>query len=144
MERFAMRKSNAFTLIEIILVVVIIALLATLVLTRIAGRGKQARIAAAKAQTSIIKTALNSFELDCGRFPTSTEGLGALIQKPVDLGESANWQRYLDESRIPLDPWGHEYLYRCPGAVNTDSYDLYSMGPDGKEGTDDDIGNIGT
>jgi len=136
-----MPKRNAFTLVEIILVVMIIGLLAALVLPRLVGRGEQARMSAAMAQISSFKTALSGFESDCFRFPTTTEGLDALVSKPTGLAEGANWQRYLDENAIPADPWGNEYIYRSPGTVNTDGYDLLSPGPDGKEGTDDDVGN---
>lgn len=132
---------KAFTLVEIILVVVIIALLAGLVLTKIAGKGKQARIAAAQAQIASLKSSLNSFEIDCGRFPTSSEGLEALIVRPASLGENVQWRAYLDENKVPLDPWGRAYIYQCPGAANTDGFDLYSVGPDGQQGTQDDIGN---
>lgn len=134
-------KNFGFTLVEIILVVVIIALLAGLVLTKIAGRGQQAREAAAKAQIASLKSAINNFEIDCGRFPTTTEGLGALIERPGDLGENIQWRVYLDEKKVPTDPWGNEYLYRQPGAINTDGFDIVSKGPDGVEGTADDIGN---
>ena len=138
-----MPKRKSFTLMEMILVIVIIAMLATLVLTQIAGRGKEARIGVAKSQISSLKTALNAFELDCGRFPSAAEGLTALVEKPAGLPESAKWRQYLDESRVPLDPWDRSFIYRYPGTVNEGGYDLLSAGPDGKEGTDDDIGNIG-
>ncbi len=135
------RHRRAFTLVEVILVVVIIAMLAGIVLTRLHGHSEKARIAAAKAQISSIKTALGSFEMDCGRFPTTSEGLIALVVKPSDLTPAAKWQPYMEESKIPSDPWGWEYLYRCPGSENTTGYDLLSPGPDGEEGTEDDIGN---
>jgi len=134
-------RRNAFTLVEIILVVVIIALLATLVLTRLTGRAEQARVAAATAQVSSFKRAIGEFEMDCGRYPTTAEGLRALVERPSGLSEGAKWRRYLDDHSIPKDPWGFEYVYRCPGSVNTDGFDLLSPGPDGKEGTDDDVGN---
>lgn len=136
-----MNRSRAFTLIEIILVVVIIALLATLVLPRVTGRSEQAKRAAAAAQINSLKMALNQFELDCGRYPSTAEGLDALVRRPGDLPESAQWRRYLDEATVPTDPWGYEYVYRYPGTVNDDGFDLLSVGPDGQEGTDDDIGN---
>lgn len=133
---------KAFTLVEIILVVVIIALLSGLVLTKVAGKGKQAREAAAQAQIANFKAALNSFEIDCGRFPTTEEGLGALITRPASLGDNVQWRAYLDDKKVPLDPWGNAYLYQCPGTVNTDAFDIYSAGPDGQTGTQDDIGNV--
>ncbi|HNX26491.1 MAG TPA: type II secretion system major pseudopilin GspG [Phycisphaerae bacterium] len=132
---------KAFTLVEIILVVVIIALLSGLVLTKIAGKGKQARIAAAQAQIANLKSALNNFEIDCGRFPTTAEGLDALITRPSSLGDNVQWRAYLDDNKLPQDPWGKPYIYLCPGTINTDGFDIYSAGPDGQQGTQDDIGN---
>jgi general secretion pathway protein G len=134
-------KRTAFTLIEMILVVVIIGLLASLVLPQFIGRGREAKIAAAQAQIDSFKIALNNFELDTGRFPTTTEGLQALVEKPASLGADSNWRPYLDEKKIPTDPWDNEYLYRQPGVENPHTYDLFSSGPDGKPNTDDDIGN---
>jgi general secretion pathway protein G len=84
------------------------------------------------------------FDVDCGRYPTTSEGLAALINRPPDIS-SGKWQKYLDVGRIPADPWGHPYVYRCPGLHNTNTFDLYSCGPDGKSlsgGDDpDDINN---
>lgn len=132
---------KAFTLVEIILVVVIIALLSGLVLTKIAGKGKQARVAAAQAQIANFKAALNNFEIDCGRFPTTEEGLLSLVVRPASLGDNVQWRVYLDDNKIPVDPWGNAYVYICPGSVNVDGFDLFSFGPDGQQGTQDDIGN---
>jgi len=136
-----MEKRHAFTLIEMVLVVTIIALLATLVLTRMTGRAEQAKKATARVQVRILKSALSDFDLNCSRLPTTLEGLEALIKRPVDLPDTVQWTPCLDEPRVPLDPWGRPYAYRCPGVVNPDGFDLFSLGPDGKEATDDDIGN---
>jgi len=91
-----------------------------------------------------LKTGLGMFEVDIGRYPTTAEGLDALLSKPSDLSIT-NWRGpYLEKAgdlKNLKDPWGHEYIYRCPGAHNPDRYVLYSMGPDGKDGTPDDIGN---
>lgn len=133
------KTPKAFTMIEMILVVVIIALLATLVMRQYAGRTLQAREAAAKGQISSFKGALQNFEMDFNRYPTTAEGLRALIEKPVDLPPNAKWKKYLDSNEIPKDPWGNEYIYRCPGTVNTSGFDLSSPGPDGKPGTEDDL-----
>ena len=89
------------------------------------------------------ESALKLFKLDNGFYPDTEQGLKALIQKPTTGRIPLHWREggYLDKNRVPKDPWGLDYIYRCPGTVNTDDYDLLSAGPDGREGTDDDIGN---
>lgn len=94
-----------------------------------------------------LRTALGMFEVDCGRYPTAAEGLGILIKAPAD-GSITNWRGpYIDSPKVPEDPWGHPYVYRFPGVHNTNTFDLYSLGPDGisKSGGNDpdDIGNWG-
>jgi general secretion pathway protein G len=125
----------AFTLVEMLLVVTIIGILAALVIPKIVGRSEQARMTAAHADINGgIKSALDAFEVDSGSYP---KNLQELIQAP---GNAKNWHGpYLD--RIPLDPWGNNYLYYYPGKRNQRGYDLLSVGPDGKEGSDDDLGN---
>lgn len=126
-----------FTLIELLLVLVILGVLAALVVPRFTGRAEQAKNTAAKADIANISTALNAFEVDCGRFPTSEQGLAALMQAPPGV---KGWQRpYLE--RLLNDPWGNPYVYRCPGQHNVDSFDLYSYGSDGQDGGGDDIDN---
>ena len=128
---------HAFTLVEMLLVVTIIGILAALVVPKIMGRSEQARMTAARADISGIKTALDAFEVDNGYYPKGNNGLGDLVQAPRDV---KNWHGpYLD--KIPSDPWGNNYLYSYPGKRNPSGYDLLSVGPDGKEGTEDDIGN---
>jgi general secretion pathway protein G len=126
---------RAFTLVEMLLVVTIIGILAALVLPSMMNRGQQARITA--AQTDIksgIKTALDAFEVDNGFYPKSLQDL---IHQP---NNAKNWHGpYFDPPQLPVDPWGNPYIYYYPGKHNTGSYDLLSVGPDGKEGTDDDI-----
>lgn len=128
------RSLHAFTLIELLLVLVILAILAAVVVPKFTGRTEQARQSAAKADISNLKVALSTFETDNGRFPSSEEGLRALAEKPGDL---PNWKHPYIE-KVPTDPWGHDYVYRCPGSGNKD-FDLFSMGPDGHEGGGDDI-----
>lgn len=129
------RKRSAFTLIELLLVMVIIAILAAIVVPKFTGRIEDSKIKAATGEISLVKTALGMFEIDNGRFPTSEEGLGALVNNPGNL---PNWHKTLDTNSTPVDPWGNPYIYRCPG-TNGNSYDLLSAGPDGREGTADDI-----
>jgi len=129
-------RSNryGFTLIELMLVVIITLALVAMVMPRLAGRGEQARVATARAdiQTNIA-TALKLYELDNGSFPSSEEGLNALLSKP---SSASNWNGpYLE--RKPLDPWGREYNYRSPGEHRTADYDLSSFGNDGTESQDD-------
>lgn len=128
-----MKHKKAFTLIELLIVVVILTVLAAAVLPRLAGRTQQARIATARTDISgNIGVALDLYELDNGRYPTGEEGLNALMTKPASVN---NWNGPYLKKR-PIDPWGKEYKYTCPGAHNND-YDLYSLGPDGSEGNDD-------
>jgi general secretion pathway protein G len=128
------RLSRAFTLVEMLLVITIIGILAALVIPKMVGRSEQARQAAARADLSSVKTALDAFEVDNGYYP---KGLQDLLQQPSN---AKNWHGpYLD--KIPQDPWGNDYVYDYPGKHNANSYDLMSVGPDGKSGTDDDIGN---
>jgi general secretion pathway protein G len=127
------RASRAFTLIELLLVLVIIATLAAVVAPRLMGRSLEAKITGAKADIATIKGALETFETDCSRYPTSEEGLGALLQQPGGL---QGWHGpYLD--KMPMDPWGHPYIYQCPGTHNTTSFDVSSLGPDGQPSNDD-------
>ena len=134
-----MQQRTAFTLVEMILVITIIALLAALVLNNYAGIGQDAKIKAARAQIKSLKMSVNRFEIACGRFPTTAEGLRALIERPTDLPESAEWRQFLEEPVVPQDPWGKEYIYRCPSPKNPKGFDIFSRGPDGQEGNEDDI-----
>jgi general secretion pathway protein G len=131
---------HAFTLIELLLVLVILGILAAIVVPKFANRGEQARQTAARTQIAAFSTALSAFEVDNGYYPRGKDGLQALLQKP---NEAPNWRGpYLEEQGgIPNDPWQRPYLYECPGKHNVNSYDISSMGFDGREGTEDDITN---
>ncbi|MBI4566008.1 MAG: type II secretion system major pseudopilin GspG [Planctomycetes bacterium] len=132
-------RQEGFTLIELLLVVVIIGLLAAIVAPRLLGRSEEARVGAAKAQIKSFQNALAMYETDNGRLPTEQQGLLALLERPSAPPEPKSWKKYLDGTGLPLDPWGFEYKYRCPGELDPDGYDLWSVGPDGQDGTDDDI-----
>ena len=135
------RKWNAysgFTLIELLLVLVILAVLATIVMRNTSGISEKARITTAKSQMKILESSLEEFEIDVGRYPTSEEGLNALTEQP---GNVKGWSHPYLKQKIGNDPWGHPYIYKFPGSKNSKSFDVFSAGPDGAEGTDDDIGN---
>jgi len=132
-------SAKGFTLIEILLVVVIISAISAMVLPRLIGRSDQAKKAAAQVDINTnIATALKLYDLDNGNFPTTEQGLGALLAKPSISPAPENWNGPYIE-RKPLDPWGRSYIYKSPGDHRPD-YDLYSLGKDGKE-SDDDIKN---
>ena len=134
------RAQRAFTLVELLLVLVILGTLAAIVLPRFTGTTERARRTQAQTQIATFGTALDAFEVDVGRYPSGRSGLLELIQQPRDAVE---WHGpYLkNETIIPKDPWGNDYIYECPGKHNPNSYDLFSLGPDGREGGDDDISN---
>ena len=131
-------NNKGFTMIEIMLVVIIIGILAAMVIPNLRGRSEQARKAAAKADIEAnLASALDLYELDNGKYPTTEQGLQALIAKPSQ-SDAISWNGpYLKKKRVPLDPWGKEYVYASPGAHNTEEYDLSSLGADGTESTDD-------
>jgi general secretion pathway protein G len=134
------RERAGFTLIELMLVIIIIGIIVSIAVPRLAGRTERARNVAAKATITSLSSAIDSFEVDVGRFPTTEEGLAALVSKPSSLPTEATWNGpYMRE--IPLDPWNREYTYKYPGDLGVD-YDLICMGPDGQSGSADDITNI--
>lgn len=132
------RSRRAFTLIELLLVLVILATLAAIVVPKFTKRGEQARVTAAQVNISGISTALKAFQIDCGRFPTTEEGLRALIEQPANAN---GWKEPYLEKGVPKDPWGNPYVYRYPSQHPPCDFDLYSFGPDGQEGTEDDVTN---
>jgi general secretion pathway protein G len=130
-------RNGGFTLIELLLVLVILAVLAAVVVPKFTGRTEQARVAAAKADIAGMDLQLDAFEVDAGRYPTTEEGLAALMNPPTTV--KAWHGPYL--KKPPIDPWGRPYVYRYPGQINTTGVDLFSFGPDGNEGGGDDVGN---
>lgn len=136
--RTRVQQRDAFTLIELLLVMVILVILASIVVPKMTGYSERARKTKAATEIGSFKTALQAFEIDCGRFPTTEEGLNALVQAPNGV-QGFKQGGYMDE--IPKDPWGNPYQYRCPGQHNPDGFDVFSMGGDGHEGGGDDIGN---
>lgn len=133
-----MKRKYGFTLIELMLVVIIIGALAAMILPRLAGRSEQARVAIAKSDINAnIAIALDLYELDNGTYPTTEQGLKALMMSPSSSPTPVNWNGpYLKKE--PKDPWGNLYKYAFPAVHNSrGDYDLYSLGLDGTEGEDD-------
>ncbi|MFA5646287.1 MAG: type II secretion system major pseudopilin GspG [Candidatus Ratteibacteria bacterium] len=131
-------RKKGFTLIELLLVLVILSTLAAIVVPKFTRRTEQARITAAKSDIAGLEVALDSYEVDTGTLPATDEGLSALVEPPSSV---QNWNGPYIKRGMPVDPWGNPYLYKSPGDHNTNSYDLSSFGPDGKEGGGDDIDN---
>ena len=129
MKKREKRRENGFTLIEILVVMIIIGLLAALVGPRFFGKGSTAKLGAAKAQIELFGTALDTFRLDVGKYPTTEEGLKALREKPSGV---EGWNGPYLPKEIPLDPWKRPYIYKSPGEHG--DYDLISHGLDGTEG----------
>jgi general secretion pathway protein G len=128
-----MRNNNGFTLIELLVVMVIIGLLAALVGPRFIRQEEKAKVKAAKAQIELLSTALDTFRLDVGRYPTSQEGLEALRSQP---GGVERWDGPYLKKEVPLDPWGKAYVYKSPG--DHGPFDIISYGADGAPGGDSD------
>lgn len=147
MRRRTMRKRSAFTLIEVLLVAGILALLAAFAIPRLFGQAERAKIDLAKAtvgRNGPIGKALEAYKWDMGRYPETDEGIAALYKPKTARGGDDRYNGpYMEGAFEALkDPWGQAFIYKSPGDVNEDSYDLYSVGPDGKddrgkEGSDD-------
>lgn len=132
-----MRNKNGFTLIELLVVMIIIGLLAALVGPRFIRQEEKAKIKATKAQIELLGTALDTFRLDVGRYPTTEEGLEALRTKP---GVLDRWDGPYLKKDLPLDPWGKAYVYRSPGEHGP--FDIVSYGADGVAGGEGDNRDI--
>ena len=132
-----MRNREGFTLIELLVVMVIIGLLAALVGPRFIRQEEKAKIKAAKAQIELLGTALDTFRLDVGRYPSTQEGLEALRTKPGGL---ERWDGPYLKKDLPLDPWGKAYAYKSPGEHG--AFDIVSYGADGAPGGEEDNRDI--
>lgn len=132
--------TRGFTLIEVLLTLALLLILATVLILNVdsifgGGRNQVAEIWV----NQTIRTPLRTYQLHVGRYPTTEEGLKALLERPSGVNERAWRGPYIDE--LPSDPWGREFQYRSPGQHNPTSYDVWSMGADGVSGTPDDVGN---
>ena len=135
-------RRASYTFIEIMVVVIIIAILAAIVMPKFAGRTEDARISAAQSQLSIFQTALSAYNLDTGVYPSTAQGLKALMVKPTAAPIPVNWKGpYLETKKVPLDPWKNKYNYKCPGTHNSTAYDLWSNGSGGVSGGKGNITN---
>ena len=138
------KAHRGFTLLEVMVVVVILGILAALVVPKIISRPDEARIIAAKQDIASLLQALKLYRLDNHRYPSSEQGLQALVVQPTGTPVPPNWKAGGYIERLPKDPWGHDYQYMQPGQHG--AVDVYSLGADGKlggEGYDADVGNWG-
>lgn len=127
------RRNTGFTLIEIIIVVTILAILAGLIIPRYVGRVEEAKITKTVVQIRELMKALELYRLDNGKYPSTEQGLQALVEQPTSEPQPLKWRQYMD--KIPKDAWNNDYIYLCPGTHG--ALDIISIGPDGKEGEDD-------
>ena len=134
-----LRAPRGFTLIEILVVVVILGILAMIVVPRVMEEPGRARVVRARQDIASIVSALNIYKLDNFIYPTSQQGLEALVTRPSGQPEAPNWSQRLD--RVPKDPWGHPYQYQHPGQHG--DVDVYSFGADGKAGGEGEAADIG-
>lgn len=137
-------REAGFTLIELMVVIVILGVLAGLIIPRVMGRPDEARQAKAKMQIESLESALKLYKLDNGHYPTTQQGLKALVEAPADGNLPRNWRAggYLEKGKVPKDPWSNEFIYVSPGSHG--DFDLSSLGADGEsggEGVDKDIHN---
>ena len=132
---WAFRRSSGFTLVELLVVLAILALLAAMVTPQVLKYLARARVDTAHLQIEHISTALDLFQIDMHRYPTTDEGLASLAQTPPG---ATNWNGpYLKKADTLVDPWGHPYVYRSPGQHG--EFDLYSLGPEGSSGSESQI-----
>jgi len=130
------KDSRGFTLIELMVVIVILGILAGLIIPRIMGRPDEARQAKARIQIQALETALKLYRLDNGDYPTTEQGLKALVEPPTVGVLAKNWREggYLEKGKVPKDPWGNDFVYLYPGTKG--DFDLLSLGADGEPGAD--------
>ena len=136
------RNSRGFTLIELLVVIVVIAVLAGLVGPMVFRNVGDAKITAAKAQLELFGLALDQYRLDNDYYPSTAQGLEALRTLPPGEPAAHNWRGPYLKKAVPLDPWGHPYLYKSPGEKNPNGYDLLTYGRDGRPSGDGEDGDL--
>ena len=129
-QRWQHHKQQGFTLIELMVVVVILAILAAIAVPQFMDRPDEARLVKAKQDIASMSSALQLYKFDNYRYPTTEQGLEALVSQPTSEPEAPNWKPYMQQ--LPKDPWGRDYLYLSPG--QNGDFDLYTLGADGEEG----------
>ena len=135
-------RNSGFTLIEILVVIVVIAVLAGLVAPNVFKHVGEAKSVSARSQIEMLGAALDAYRLDTGRYPATDQGLGALWQAPVQEPRPATWRGPYLRKEVPLDPWGRPYIYRSPGEQNPGGYDLVSYGADGQPGGEGEAADV--
>jgi general secretion pathway protein G len=136
------QERHGFTLLELLVVLAIIATLVAVVAPSIFRNVGDAKTDAAKSQIEILALALDAYRLDNDSYPTTAQGLAVLRTKPVSGDVPRNWRGPYLRKDVPLDPWGRPYVYAVPGLEDPASYDLYTLGRDGKVGGDDEDADI--
>jgi len=131
------RRNAGFTLLEMVIVLGIIAMILGGAIFAMRGIGDSAKLTQVKNDCAALRNALDMYKLNGGQYPTTQQGLRALVDKPNSAPVPRMWSRIADH--VPLDPWGSEYLYRFPGKKNLTDFEIISRGKDGQEGTEDDI-----
>jgi general secretion pathway protein G len=131
------RRNGGFTLLEMVIVLGIIAMILGGAIFAMRGIGDSAKLTQVRNDCAALRNALDMYKLNGGQYPTTQQGLKALVDKPNSSPVPRMWSRIAD--KVPLDPWGTEYLYRFPGKKNATDFEIISRGKDGQEGTSDDI-----
>ena len=131
------RRNSGFTLLEMVIVLGIIAMILGGAIFAMRNIGDSAKLTQADNDFKTLQSALAMYKLNAGTFPTTQQGIKALFEKPTTQPAPRRWARVID--KVPLDPWGNEYLYRFPGKKDASDFEIVSKGKDGQEGTDDDL-----
>lgn len=132
------RRGAGFTLMEVLLVLVILVILGSMAVGMFTGVQERAEIDAAQSEVAVLKRQIQLYRQQLGQYPTSLQDL---IVQPTSLTKPERWSKLIDENEVPTDPWGNQYQFQEPGKVNADAFDVWSMGPNGVSGDEDDIGN---
>jgi len=138
----ALSGNRGFSLIELMVVVIILGILAMYIGPKLMGRTEQAKAVQARVQMEGLETALKLYKLETGTYPTTEQGLQALVERPETGNISQNWRKggYLEKGKVPKDPWGNEFVYLSPGIQG--DYDIISYGADGVPGGEDENKDI--